>query len=284
VLVRIVTCRTLPEVDRDQELLLAALRAAGLDARLAIWDDPDETWAGGLSVIRSTWDYHLNLGAFLDWVMRAGSRSVLLNPPDVVRFSAHKRYLETLAAAGLPVLPTVHLERGTKASFSEILDGRRWKDVVVKPSVSLGSFRTARFDRGRAEEGQAYLDALVADRDVLVQPYMSSVEGYGERSVIWIDGEVTHSIRKSPRFGGQDESTSPAVEPTAEERALAERFVGHVASNGSRLLYARVDLARDEAGKPLLMELELIEPSLFLTDHPPALDSLVRAIANIARG
>jgi hypothetical protein len=278
VTVRIVTCRNLPEVDRDQEPLLAALRAAGLDARLAVWDDPEENWRGGLSVIRSTWDYHLKLGAFLDWVSRAAARSTLLNPPEVVRFSAHKRYLATLASAGLPVIPTAHLERGAKASLSEILERRGWKDVVVKPSVSLGSYKTGRFDRARIEEGQAHLDALLADRDVLVQPYMSSVEGYGERSMIWIDGGVTHAIRKSPRFGGEDESTSPALEPTAEERALAERFVAHVAPGGGGLLYARVDLARDEKGQPLLMELELIEPSLFLVEHPPAMERLVRAI------
>jgi glutathione synthase/RimK-type ligase-like ATP-grasp enzyme len=275
-LVRLVTCRPLPEPDVDEEPLLAALRAAGLDARMAVWDDPAETWEGGLTVIRSTWDYHRHLDAFLAWVDRAAARSSLWNPARVVRFSAHKSYLAALAAAGLPVMPTVYLAKGANARLDDILADKGWTDVVVKPTVSAGSFKTERFRQGDAG-GQTFLDALLAERDVMVQPYLRSVEGYGERSVIWIDGAVTHSVRKSPRFGTDQESVSEAVAPAADERALAEQFVAHV---GGELLYARVDLARDEQGRPLLMELELLEPSLFLVQHPPALERLVLGIRN----
>jgi glutathione synthase/RimK-type ligase-like ATP-grasp enzyme len=280
VLVRLVTCRPLPEPDADEAPLLAALRAAGIDARMAVWDDPSETWEGGLSVIRSTWDYHLKIDAFLEWVARASRRSTLLNPPDVVRFSAHKRYLGELARAGLPVMPTVLLERGARADLADLMAERGWSDVVVKPAVSAASFRTARFHREEATAGQGHLDALLAERDVLIQPYLASVEGYGERAVVWIDGEVTHSVRKSPRFGGEHESVSPALEPSADERATAGAFVAHV---GQDLLYARIDLARDEQGRPLLMELELVEPSLFLVQSPRALERLVRGIVSRAR-
>ncbi|HZV02498.1 MAG TPA: hypothetical protein VFF73_37675 [Planctomycetota bacterium] len=278
-LVRLVTCRPLPEPDTDEAPLLAALRAAGLDARMAVWDDPAETWEGGLSVIRSTWDYHLKIDAFLDWIARASRSSTLLNPPDVVRFSAHKRYLGELARAGLPVMPTELLARGARVRLDALMAERGWNDVVVKPAVSAASFRTARFRRGDAA-GQAHLDHLLAERDVLVQPYLPSVEGYGERAVVWIDGAVTHSVRKSPRFGGEHESVSRALEPTPDERAAAEAFVAHV---GRDLLYARIDLARDAQGRPLLMELELVEPSLFLVQSPPALDRLVRGIVSRGR-
>ena len=280
VLVRLVTCRPLPEPDADEAPLLAALRAAGLDARLAVWDDPSESWEGGLSVIRSTWDYHLRIDAFLEWVARASKSSTLLNPAAVVRFSAHKRYLVELARAGLPVMPTVLLERGARAKLEDLMDEQGWRDVVVKPAVSAASFRTERFRRDQAAAGQAHLDALLAERDVLVQPYLPSVEGYGERAVVWIDGEVTHSVRKSPRFGDAHEDVSAALAPTADERATAETFVAHV---GRDLLYARIDLARDADGRPLLMELELVEPSLFLAQSPPALARLVDAIASRAR-
>ena len=276
-LVRLVTCRPLPEPDADEELLLAALRAAGLDARLAVWNDPGETWEGGLTVIRSTWDYHLRLDLFLEWVERASARSVLLNPARVVRFSAHKRYLSELAAAGLPVIPTVQLPRGARADLAEVVRARGWRDFVIKPAVSLGSYRTARFGEGELAAGQAYLDELVRDRDAMLQAYLPSVEAYGERAVVWIDGAVTHSVRKSPRLAGGEEEVSDALDPTADERAAAEAFVRHVRGEGD-LLYARVDLARDEQGRPLLMELELVEPSLFLLQHPPALERLVCAI------
>lgn len=281
-LVRLVTCRPLPEPDADEELLLAALRAAGLDARLAVWNDPGETWEGGLTVIRSTWDYHLRLDAFLEWVERASARSVLLNPASVVRFSAHKRYLSELAAAGLPVIPTVQLRRGERADLAEVVRARGWRDFVIKPAVSLGSYRTARFREGEIAAGQACLDELVRDRDAMLQPYLPAVEAYGERAVVWIDGAVTHSVRKSPRLAGGEEEVSDALDPTADERAAAEAFVRHVRGEGD-LLYARVDLARDDEGRPLLMELELVEPSLFLLQHPPALERLVRAIEARAR-
>jgi hypothetical protein len=284
VLVRLVTCRPLPEPDADEEHLLSALRAAGLESRLAVWNDPEETWEGGLSVIRSTWDYHLRLDAFLAWVERASARSLLLNPAAVVRFSAHKRYLSELAAAGLPVIPTVQLPRGVPANLGEVVRGRGWRDFVIKPAVSLGSYRTARFREAELAAGQAYLDGLLVDRDAMVQAYLPSVEAYGERALVWIDGAVTHSVRKSPRLAGEDEEVSGALVPADDERAAAEAFVQHVrgALGAQDLLYGRVDLARDERGRPLLMELELVEPSLFLLQHPPALERLVRTIATRA--
>jgi hypothetical protein len=272
--VRLVTCRPIPEPDPDEGPLLAALRAAGLDARVAAWDDPAESWDGGLSVIRSTWDYHHRIDAFLAWVDRAAARSTLLNPAPAVRFSAHKRYLTTLADAGLPVVPTVQLARGASVALADVMADRGWRDVVVKPAVSCASFRTARFGAGDGA-GDGFLRALLAERDAMVQPYLASVEGHGERAVVWIDGAITHAVRKSPRFGGESETVSEALVPTDDERAAADAFVAHV---GRDLLYARVDLARDERGRPVLMELELIEPSLFLVQHPPALERLARGI------
>ena len=276
VLVRLVTCRPLPEPDRDEGPLLSALRARGLDARLVAWDDPEESWEGGLSVIRSTWDYHLRLGAFLEWGERAAARSTLLNPAGVVRFSSHKRYLSELAAAGLPVIPTLSLTRGARVDLERVASERGWRDLVVKPAVSLGSYRTERFGEGELGAGQEHLDALLADGDVLVQPYLPAVESEGERALVWIDGAVTHSVRKSPRLGDAPEHVSGAIEPAQDERDLADRCIAHVGARG--LLFARVDLARDERGRPLLMELELIEPSLFLVEHPPALERLVAGI------
>jgi hypothetical protein len=274
VLVRLVTCKPIPEPDPDQEPLLAALSAAGLEARLAVWDDPAESWDGGLSVIRSTWDYYHRLEPFLEKCAEIAARSKLLNPLEVVRFSAHKSYLSALAAAGLPVMPTVQLARGATVTLRDVMADKGWSDVVVKPAVSAASFRTGRFDEATLEAGEEHLRALLTERDAMIQPYLRSVEGYGERAVVWIDGAVTHSVRKSPRFGGS-ESVSEAIPPTEDERSLADAFVKHVSED---LLYARIDLARDERGKPLLMELELLEPSLFLLQHPPALERLVRGI------
>jgi hypothetical protein len=123
------------------------------------------------------------------------------------------------------------------------------------------------------------LHALLVDRDALVQPYLPSVETHGERALVWIDGHFTHAVRKTPRWSGENESVSDALAVEPDERALGELALAPLAS---RLLYARVDVARDERGEPLLMELELIEPSLFLAQHASALSRFVDAI--IRRG
>jgi len=115
---------------------------------------------------------------------------------------------------------------------------------------------------------------------VLVQRYAAAVETSGERALVWIDGALTHSVRKSPRFTGQEESVSGALEPAPDERALAERVLARFEGE---LLYGRVDVVRDEGGGLQVMELELLEPSLFLVQHPPALARFADALAERLR-
>jgi hypothetical protein len=115
---------------------------------------------------------------------------------------------------------------------------------------------------------------MLAEREMMVQPYVASVDGYGERSMVWIDGQVTHAIRKTPRFLADPEQVSSAIPIAPEERALAEQLLALT----PEALYGRVDLARDEAGRPMVMELELLEPSLFFLQSASALERFVRAV------
>lgn len=277
---RIATCRPLPEPDPDEEPLLAALEARGVRARMAGWNDPAEDWdAPVATVVRSTWDYLHELDAFLAWIERAARAAPLWNPPGILRGNVHKFYLRELAGGGFPIVPTAFLERGARVRLADVLAEHGWGDVVVKPAVSAASFGTLRVRASAAGErarGEAHLAQLLAERDVLVQRYAPAVETSGERALVWIDGELTHSVRKHPRFTGQDERVSDALEPAEDERALALALLEPF---GHELLYARVDLVRDECGVPELMELELIEPSLFLVQHPPALVRLADALA-----
>jgi glutathione synthase/RimK-type ligase-like ATP-grasp enzyme len=275
--IALATCSQLPEPDPDQDLTLDALRAAGADAWLLAWDAPLARHDADLVVLRSTWDYHARIDDFLAWADAIGAR--LVNPPRLVRWNAHKRYLEALAAMGVPVVPTVFFDRGRArgAEVAAALAAKGWRDVVVKPAVSAGSFSTRRFT---GELDEPWVDALLAARDVMVQPYVKSVEGHGERAVVTIDGEVTHAVRKSPRFSGEAESVSEALEPDADERAVAARSIEAartLAKLDEPLLYGRVDLVRDDAGRPMVGELELLEPSLFFAQNPGALARFVRA-------
>lgn len=274
----VATCRPLPEPDPDEPLLLAALAARGVETRLAAWNDASEDWdAAGATVIRSTWDYVHRPDAFLAWAERVARAGPLWNPLKLIGANVHKGYLVELARRGVPVTPTWLVKRGASVELGRELDARRWADVVIKPAIGAASFRTRRFTRSELADAAEHLSGLLVDRDALVQPYLRSVEDHGERALVWIDGEFTHAVRKSPRWSGQDESVSPALALEPEERELGESALRGLEHE---LLYARVDVARDEHGAPLVMELELIEPSLFLAQHPPALARLADALAH----
>jgi len=275
-LILIATERVLPEADPDEDLLLEALLAADLEPHLAAWDDPGVDWsAARLVVIRSTWDYFHRREAFVEWAGRVGEQADLWNPTPVVEWNSHKFYLSLLAAEEVPVVPTAHLFKGGKATLLDVLEKTGWRRLVIKPAVSASSHRTLLVTAANLPEGERHFETLLADGDVLVQPYVTSVEDYGERAIIWIDGEFTHSVRKSPRFAEDEESVSDALPIAGDELEVARAALSQVKEP---LLYARVDMARDPAGYPMVMELELIEPSLYLLQSPAALERLVDGI------
>ncbi|GAC1549170.1 MAG: hypothetical protein NVS3B10_12590 [Polyangiales bacterium] len=280
--IHLATCRPLPEPDVDEPSLVEALRARGAEVSVVAWNDPDVDAADAdACVIRSTWDYFHDHDRFLAWVERTARVTRLLNPARVIGWNSDKAYLRAMHDAGVPIAPTAWLEAGAPPPrLDALLDERGWDDVVLKPTVSGGSFATLRARRDDLAAADRHLAEHLPRRGMMVQRYVPSVDGHGERSLVWIDGELTHSIRKSPRFLGQAESVSSALPIDDAERATAERVLR--ATGTDDLLYARIDLARDEAGTPMLMELELLEPSLLLRESPAALARLADAIVRRA--
>ena len=291
--ITLVTCaRLVAEPDRDDVILREALVARGKRVAIVAWDDATFDWsATRIALIRSTWDYYERRDAFVAWAERAGKATRLFNPPDVIRWNTHKGYLVELAAKDVPVTPTELVRRGAAPDLPSLLASRGWKRVVVKPAVSAGSNLTMLVHEGNLSEAQRHLETILEERgDVLVQPYMSVVEEYGERSMIVVDGELTHAVRKRPAFGKAGPGVAAAFVPgepildnaevdeamPAEDEAATARRI--LAAAGKDVLYARVDLVRDEKGAPTLMELELVEPSLFLWHSDAARDRLVDAL------
>lgn len=279
--IHLVSCSKLPEADADEALLNDALVRAGADPVVRAWDDPSVDWKSApLAVIRSTWNYFLHYEEFLAWVERVSKETRLFNSPRIVTWNSHKSYLKDLEERGFPIIPTEFFVRGrADSSLDEICAGRGWDHVVVKPSVSGGSLLTQHF-RGEeiATAGQAFFADVLVQRDVMIQPYVRSVEDYGERSLIWLGGQLSHAIRKSPRFIGIGENVSHTALPIApEERIFADAIIAETRGD-DELVYARVDIARDERNQPMIMELELIEPSLFLKQQPGSADRLAQAI------
>lgn len=278
--IALATCRQLPGGDEDSPPLLAACAAAGLDAEWRVWDDPAVDWDSyDLTVIRATWDYAPRRDDFAAW---AASVPRLANPSDVVAWNTDKTYLRDLAAAGVPVVETTWLAPG------DPLDGVSWTDVVVKPTVSTGSRDTARYVPGEEDRARDHASRLLAaGRPAMVQPYLSGVDELGETAVVHLGGPYSHAIRKGPLLRpGQPDQTEAlwrpeditAREPSAAERELAERTLAAVPGGPGRLLYARVDLLPGPDGTPVLIELELAEPSLFLLTVPAAAERLAAAI------
>jgi len=273
---RVATCVTLPEPDPDAAPLAAALAAAGIDARVVAWDDPAADWASPIpTVLRSTWNYSLVRDEFLAWCDRVDRTAPLLNPPAIVRANSHKRYLLELAERGVPTVPTTVIPAGGALGDAGIGAER----IVVKPAIGAASLGARLFGPGERELAREHVATWSARGEVLVQPYLASVEEHGERSLIWIDGAITHAIRKAPRFSGDAEQVTGPHPIAVDERAVAEAALEPWRDV---ILYGRVDLARDTYGSPCVMELELIEPSLFFAKHPPAatryVDGLTRRL------
>ncbi len=267
-MIRIATCRTLPEVDGDAAPLAAAFAAAGVEAELLAWDDPSVDWdAPAPTLLRSTWNYALHHDAFVAWLARVAAAGPLWNPLPIVRDNLDKRYLMALASRGVPVVPTTLVEAGGELPEQPAR-------FVIKPTIGAGSLN-ARVFRAGDPEAHGHLDKLARSGGALVQPYLDSVDDHGERSLVWIDGELSHAIRKAPRFSGDSEQVTGPFPITAEERAVAEAALAPLAS---QLLYARIDLARDAHGQPRVMELELVEPSLFFSRGPGSADRFVRGL------
>lgn len=291
--VALVTCAALPDLDPDDAPLVPALAARGVDADVVVWDDVTVDWSAyDLAVIRSTWDYSPRRDAFLAW---AGSVPHLLNTAATVEWNSDKVYLQQMAEQGVPTIPTVWLDPERNLSARAVHTRMPAAgDFVIKPTVSAGARDTARYEAGDAKErGLAIrhtVDLLRTGRPAMIQPYLTDVDTQGEGSLVYIDGTLSHGVRKSAMLTGPEHGEGPRLvaedvlsaeyQPTEAEIAVGRAVLAAYAAllpDAGTPLYARVDLVPGPEG-PVLIELELIEPSLFLGLHEGAHDALADAI------
>lgn len=277
--IAIATCTGYDDLKTDDELLREALGERGCEATSVIWDEQGVDWGGfDLCLVKSTWDYHDKHDEFLAWARRVEAVSALHNPAETIAWNSDKTYLRELSQRGVRVVPTAWVSRGSDVSLREILASQEWEEAVVKPVVDLGAKNLQRVRAGDPA-CEAALEAVQRRHDAMVQPFLPSLEEQGETSLIYIDGELTHAVRKRPAagdfrvqsiWGGMVER----AEPDRAQVELAERAIAQLESPP---LYARVDLVEDLDGHPCLIELELIEPNLYLAENPPAAERLADA-------
>lgn len=287
--IAIATFTAMPPEFADDERLADALRALGAKVERIPWDDASTEWAGfDAVVVRSTWDYPRRRDEFVAWAERVGER--LHNAPRVIRWNSDKSYLRDLAEAGIPVLETHYVG---PADPAPALAG----EVVVKPNLSAGGRDTGRFSAAAHGRALALIEAIQGSgRTAMVQPYEQSVDEAGETAVVCLNGEPSHVLRKGAvlrpdevapvRDDGvgaaevmYDPKLVTAGAATGEELALARRVLDHVTERFAYVpLYARVDMVAGSAGSPVVMELEAIEPNLYLDLAAGAAERVAAAI------
>lgn len=265
----------------DDELLRAGLARHGLTAARVDWADASVDWSRfRCAVFRTTWDYFDRRGEFVAWLDRVRPLTRLCNPADVVLGNMDKHYLADLAAAGVPVVPSTYLEAGRRPDLGAVLDHQGWPEAVIKPCVSGAARHTYRVARADAAAVDVIVAPLLAEEAFVVQPFLQSVPRDGEDSLMLFGGRLTHAVRKFAKPGDfrvQDDHGGTVSDrtPTAEQVALARRAVSTLQAVPA---YGRVDMARDDAGRWIVMEVELIEPELWLRRHPPAADAFAEQI------
>jgi glutathione synthase/RimK-type ligase-like ATP-grasp enzyme len=271
--VALATSERWPALSPEDASLLPKLAAQGMDAQPIVWSDRSIDWSEfDRVVIRSCWDYHLRLNEFLEWVERVPS---LWNPAQAVRWNCHKSYLLELEGKGVRIPPTVLIRQGTaEKTDAPLMPG----PVIVKPAVSASAYETHLF--GSFEDARETVTRLAGDQDVVVQEFVPEVVEKGEWSLLFFSRDFSHAVQKTPKAGDfrVQQELGGSVLPATPSRDLLHAASEALAEVRGDLLYARVDLVETLRG-PFLMELELIEPSLYLDSDSLATSRFVDAIA-----
>ena len=274
--------------DRQSGLVGDTLRGMGHEVSEPVWSDPKVDWgAYDVAWISSTWDYFNRVDEYRDWVARAGVATRLHNPRVLVDWNIDKRYLRDLGGEGVAIVPTVWAMPELAGSAQETVGDLSWEKAVVKPTIDGGAFN---LELVEADEVAAAVGRI--DGPTMVQPYLPSVAEEGELSLIYFRGELSHAVHKSPKAGDfrvQEHwgGVFTAIDdPPREALEAGSKTLDAMVSCspiGEMPLYARVDLVRDLEGTLCTMELEVIEPSLYL-EHagPEKTENFARLLAEAA--
>jgi glutathione synthase/RimK-type ligase-like ATP-grasp enzyme len=267
---------------QDDGLLQRSLAEHGLTSKRIAWSQPGVDWSQfRCAVFRTIWDYFDFFPQFTAWLDQVSRQTRLCNELTTVRWNMDKHYLADLAQRGVNIVPTCYLEQGVTLSLSDLLTETGWHEAVIKPCVAGGARHTYRVNRHNVVNIEKQVTPLLAGKAFMLQPFQDNIAREGEVSLMMFDGRFTHAIRKTAKAGDfrvQDDfgGTVHPHDPIAEEIALAEQAL---AACDIQPVYGRVDMVRGNDGRLAIMELELIEPELWLRKHPPAAQGFAKGIA-----
>ncbi len=288
----------LANILRDDALLQKALADLGISSVRVDWADAGIDWSAfSCAVFRTTWDYFERIPEFLSWLGNIENDTLLCNEAALIRWNLDKHYMADLEQQGIPIVPTRFLEPGSEATLSDVINETGWHDAILKPCISGAARHTYRINRTNADRIHSELLPLLNTKSFIVQPFLADVLHSGEDTLVLIDGEYTHAVTKKPKPGDfrvQDDhgGTVHHCRPDRVQIKLAEQTIAAcrtVTQPATRTVsrpvpvYGRVDMVRDSDGDWRVMELELIEPELWLRNHPPAARALAHAIARFLK-
>ncbi|MBB6236384.1 glutathione synthase/RimK-type ligase-like ATP-grasp enzyme [Pedobacter sp. AK013] len=272
-------------VESEDDKLLNFLKEKGLNIKKVIWNDRDVNWEDySHAILKSPWDYFDLIEEFYLWLDYLEAKKIkLLNPIEVVRWNANKKYLREIEAAGLKVTPSFFIQNQEKVNLAHFFEEFNTHKLIVKPCVSGGGAKnTFKVTFDNVNEVNQKLNLLIQNEDFIIQPFLPEILEGGEWSFIFFNGEYSHSLIKQAKPG--DFRVQPAhggsvhpQKPSEELAATAQQYVTLFAKD---CLYARVD-GTFVNGEFLLMELELIEPFLFLNTEPENYDNYYKALMEL---
>lgn len=279
--IALVTCEKYPRLIKDEENIINLFPGHGIHAEPVIWDDSSADWkAFDLIVIRNTWDYFNKFEEFQVWLNLLESLNApVMNPIHIIKENMHKLYMKTLEEQGILIVPTHFVDKGARLNIESLINEKGWDKFIIKPAVSGGAKDTYLYSREETHTAQEVFESLISKKDMLIQKYMRNIES-GEWSMMFFNNVYSHSIFKAPApkdFRVQQEHGG-SVKVEEAPAYIIEQAKALIRKQGENLLYARVD-GVEEDGKFYLMELELIEPQLFLENNIKAQKMFVEAVA-----
>jgi glutathione synthase/RimK-type ligase-like ATP-grasp enzyme len=284
--VAFVTYQDFPELAPDDRLIADYLRKKNIIITPARWDDGAIDWLHfDAVIIRSPWDYYKRISEFYRWLEKLRAMNCpLLNPASVVEWNIDKRYFQDFAKKNILLPPFKLCNAGESYDLQSILAEHSWKMAVVKPAVSAGAFNTWVTTNESAAIDQEKFAALVKERDVIVQVFMEEILTAGELSLMFFNKKFSHAIRKNAKPGDFRIQTQygGTVTPITPDPKILQRATDLVNSINEPLLYARVDGIVSN-NLFYLMELELIEPVLYVNTDKAACENFYQALVAMVR-
>ena len=280
--IALLTYKAEPLLTDSEQLLVPAFTEIGIEATATPWDDDLDWTQFSTIIVRACWNYHLNKDKFINWLEdRAVSGIKIWNPIDVIKWNIDKHYLLSLEKSGIKIIPSVFLEPNDMPNISEIMIAQNWYTAVIKPAVGTSAFGVRKFNQETMANVEKQLDRT---QSWILQQFCPEINSEGEYSLIFFDGEYSHAVMKKPNdndfrtqphYGGSEWVINPAKRIIDQAKLV-------LSDVKTRLLYARVDgLVLN--GDFYLMELELVEPYLFLDSHPQAPQKFVNAYKKLSK-